>query len=138
MIDSGIILIKYWLEVSPDEQTRRLKSRIDDPRKIWKLSNMDLESYGRWFDYSRARDDMFTATDTAWAPWYIAHTDNKRRGRLNIISHLLSEIPYKPLATNNITLPKRQKPGRLPGTETLQYATSRPRSDTRLHRAQGP
>ena len=110
MIDSGIILIKYWLEVSPDEQTRRLKSRIDDPRKIWKLSNMDLESYGRWFDYSRARDDMFTATDTAWAPWYIAHTDNKRRGRLNIISHLLSEIPYKPLATNNITLPKRQKP----------------------------
>ena len=110
MIDSGIILIKYWLEVSPDEQTRRLKSRIDDPRKIWKLSNMDLESYGRWFDYSRARDDMFTATDTAWAPWYVAHTDNKRRGRLNIISHLLSEIPYKPLATNNITLPKRQKP----------------------------
>jgi len=110
MIDSGIILIKYWLEVSAHEQTRRLKSRIDDPRKIWKLSTMDLESYGRWFDYSRARDDMFTATDTAWAPWHIAHTDNKRRGRLNIISHLLSEIPYKPLSKNNITLPKRQKP----------------------------
>ena len=97
MIDSGIILIKYWLEVSPDEQTRRLKSRIDDPRKIWKLSDMDLQSYGRWSDYSRARDDMFAATDTAWAPWYIAHTDNKRRGRLNIISHLLSEIPYEPI-----------------------------------------
>jgi polyphosphate kinase len=111
MIDSGIILIKYWLEVSSDEQTRRLQSRIDDSRKIWKLSRMDLDSYGRWFDYSRARDDMFTATDTEWAPWYIAHTDNKRRGRLNIISHLLNEIPYKPLTPNNITLPKRQKPG---------------------------
>jgi polyphosphate kinase len=110
MVDSGIVLIQYWLEVSPDEQTRRLKSRIDDPRKIWKLSNMDLESYGRWFDYSRARDDMFTTTDTTWAPWHIAHTDNKRRGRLNIISHLLSEIPYKPLSPNNITLPKRQRP----------------------------
>ena len=70
MVDSGIILIKYWLEVSPDEQTRRLESRINDPRKIWKLSDMDLKSYGRWFDYSRARDDMFPATDTPWAPWY--------------------------------------------------------------------
>ena len=100
MVDSGIVLIKYWLEVSPDEQARRLKSRIDDPRKIWKLSNMDVESYGRWFDHSRARDDMFTTTDTKWAPWHIAHTDNKRRGRLNIISHLLSEIPYKPLSPN--------------------------------------
>ncbi len=119
MIDSGIILIKYWLEVSPDEQTRRLKSRIDDPRKIWKLSNMDLESYGRWFDYSRARDDMFAATDTAWAPWYIAHTDNKRRGRLNIISHLLSEIPYKPLSNEQHHTPETTEAGRLPGTETL-------------------
>ena len=110
MVDSGILLIKYWLEVSPDEQTRRLESRIDDPRKIWKLSDMDLKSYSRWYDYSRARDDMFPATDTAWAPWYVAHTDDKKRGRLNIISHLLSEIPYKPLSTNNITLPKRQGP----------------------------
>jgi polyphosphate kinase 2 len=110
MIDSGIILIKYWLEVSSTEQTRRLESRIDDPRKIWKLSDMDLQSYGRWFDYSRARDDMFAATDTAWAPWHIAHTDDKRRGRLNIISHLLSEIPYKPLSRHNITLPERQEP----------------------------
>ena len=88
MVDSGIILIKYWLEVSPDEQTRRLEGRIDDPRKIWKLTDMDLKSYSRWYDYSRARDEMFAATDTPWAPWYVAHTDDKKRGRLNIISHL--------------------------------------------------
>ena len=99
MVDSGIILIKYWLEVGPDEQTRRLESRIHDPRKVWKLSGMDLKSYSRWFDYSRARDDMFRATDTAWAPWFVAHTDVKKRGRLNIITHLLSQIPYEPLAT---------------------------------------
>ena len=108
MADDGILLLKYWLEVSADEQTRRLKSRINDPRKIWKLSPMDLKSYSRWYDYSRARDAMFAATDTGWAPWYIAHTDNKRRGRLNIISHLLSQVPYKPLAPRDITLPKRQ------------------------------
>ena len=112
MIDSGIILIKYWLEVSADEQTRRLKSRIDDPRKIWKLSGMDLKSYGRWYDYSRARDDMFTATDTPWAPWFVAHTDDKKRGRLNIIGHLLSQVPYEPLPKTSVTLPRRQKPGR--------------------------
>ncbi len=108
MADDGILLLKYWLEVSPGEQTRRLKSRINDPRKIWKLSDMDLKSYRRWYDYSRARDAMFAATDTAWAPWYIAHTDSKRRGRLNIISHLLSQIPYKPLAPQDVTLPRRQ------------------------------
>ena len=82
MAADGILLLKYWLEVSADEQTRRLQSRINDPRKIWKLSEMDLRSYRRWYDYSRARDAMFAATDTAWAPWYIAYTDNKRRGRL--------------------------------------------------------
>ena len=112
MVDSGIILLKYWLEVSPDEQTRRLESRIDDPRKIWKLSDMDLKSYSRWYDYSRARDAMFAATDTAWAPWFVAHTDDKKRGRLNIISHLLEPDPLRaarPRATS--TLPKRQKPG---------------------------
>jgi polyphosphate kinase len=108
MTDNGILLLKYWLEVSPDEQTRRLESRINDPRKIWKLSDMDLKSYSRWYDYSRARDAMFAATDTAWAPWYIAHTDDKMRGRLNIISHLLSQVPYKPLAHRDIALPKRQ------------------------------
>jgi len=111
MVDNGILLLKYWLEVSPDEQTRRLESRINDPRKIWKLSDMDLKSYSRWYDYSRARDAMFAASDTAWAPWYVAYTDDKKRGRLNIISHLLSQVPYKPLAHPDITLPKRQRPG---------------------------
>jgi polyphosphate kinase 2 len=109
MVESGIILIKYWLEVSPDEQTQRLESRIHDRRKVWKLSDMDLKSYSRWWDYERARDDMFRATDTAWAPWYVAHTDDKKRGRLNIITHLLSQIPYEPLAHNDVHLPKRQK-----------------------------
>src|SRR4051812_20101371 len=111
MVDSGIILIKYWLEVGPDEQTRRLESRIHDPRKVWKLSGMDLKSYSRWYDYSRARDAMFAATDTAWAPWYVAHTDDKRRGRLNIISHMLSLVPYEPLAPRDVKLPKRQGAG---------------------------
>ncbi|MBK9178696.1 MAG: polyphosphate kinase 2 [Acidimicrobiales bacterium] len=111
MVDSGIILVKYWLEVSPEEQTRRLESRINDPRKVWKLSDMDLLSYSRWFDYSRARDDMFRATDTAWAPWYVARTDDKKRGRLNIVTHLLGLIPYEPLAPRDTTLPKRQKAG---------------------------
>jgi len=111
MTDSGILLLKYWLEVSPDEQTRCLQSRINDPRKIWKLSAMDLKSYSRWYDYSRARDAMFAATDTAWAPWYIADANDKKRARLNIISHLLSRVPCKPLAHRDITLPKRQQPG---------------------------
>ena len=108
MVDAGIILLKYWLEVSPDEQTRRLEGRINDPRKVWKLTDMDLKSYGRWDDYSRARDAMFAATDTPWAPWYIAHTDDKKRGRLNIISHLLSQVPYKPLERRDVELPKRR------------------------------
>ena len=111
MVDSGIILIKYWLEVSPDEQTRRLEGRIHDPRKVWKLTDMDLKSYSRWYDYSRARDAMLAATDTPWAPWYVAHTDDKMRGRLNIISHLLSTVPYEPLKLRDITLPKRQRAG---------------------------
>ena len=111
MVDSGILLLKYWLEVGPDEQTRRLESRINDPRKIWKLSDLDLKSYSRWYDYSRARDAMFAATDTAWAPWYVAHTDDKKRGRLNIISHLLSQVPYEPLAQRDVTLPRRQSSG---------------------------
>src|SRR5262245_19903107 len=95
MVDSGIILLKYWLEVSEEEQTRRLESRIDDGRKIWKLSPMDLKSYSRWYDYTRARDEMFATTDTAWAPWYVARSDDKKRARLNVISHILSQVPYK-------------------------------------------
>ena len=111
MVESGIILIKYWLEVSPEEQTRRLESRIDDPRKVWKLSDMDLKSYARWYDYSRARDDMFRASDTAWAPWHVANTDDKKRGRLNVITHLLSQVPYEPLEHRDVELPARQEPG---------------------------
>ena len=108
MVESGIILIKYWLEVSMEEQTRRLESRIDDPRKIWKLSPMDLKSYTRWDDYSKARDDMFRSTDTPWAPWYVAKSDDKRKARLNIIAHLLSKIPYKSVPREKVKLPKRK------------------------------
>ncbi len=111
MVESGIILVKYWLEVSEEEQTRRLESRISDPRKTWKLSPIDLESYSRWYDYSRARDAMFEASDTDFAPWYVADNENKKRGRLNIISHLLDRIPYEPQPDLDIELPKRQKPG---------------------------
>jgi len=110
IVDSGIVLLKYWLEVTPEEQTRRLKDRIDDGRKTWKLTGMDLKSYGRWFDYSRARDEMFAATDTGFAPWYVARSDDKRRARLNIISHLLSRIPYKDPPHAKVKLPKRGKP----------------------------
>lgn len=107
MVDSGAILLKYWLEVSPEEQTNRLTARIDDKRKIWKLSQMDLDSYSRWDDYTRARDDMFQATDTAWAPWFIARSDNKKQARLNIIAHMLSSIPYKKVPRGEVKLPKR-------------------------------
>ena len=117
MVDSGMILLKYWLEVSPEEQTRRLEGRIHDPRKIWKLTDMDLKSYGRWDDYSRARDVMFAATDTPWAPWYLARTDDKKRGRLNIISHLLSQVPYDPLEVRDVALPKRSGAGRYVGPD---------------------
>jgi polyphosphate kinase 2 len=122
IIESGVILIKYWLEVSQDEQTRRLKARIHDGRKIWKLSPMDLKSYSRWYDYSRARDDMIQATDTAWAPWYVAQSDDKRRARLNIIAHMLSLIPYKEVSREKVKLPKRQKSGgyREPGYQFKQ------------------
>jgi len=112
MVDGNqIILRKYWLEVDMDEQTRRLEARITDPRKQWKLSPMDLKSYSRWYDYSRARDDMFRATDTDWAPWFVARSDDKKRVRLNIIKHLLGSIPYETIKQPKISLPKRQKPG---------------------------
>ena len=109
IVESGVILLKYWLEVSEEQQLLRLQSRIDDPRKIWKLSNLDLKSFSHWYDYSRARDEMFRFTDTGWAPWYVANNDDKKRGRLNIISHILSQIPYEPVQSTDITLPKRQK-----------------------------
>ncbi|WP_137126308.1 polyphosphate kinase 2 [Roseomonas sp. HF4] len=111
MVDGGIILLKYWLEVGIEEQTRRLAARIDDGRKLWKLSPMDLKSYSSWYDYSRARDDMFKATDSSWAPWYVVHSDDKKRARLNVIRHLLRQIPYEAPKRAKVDLPKRQKPG---------------------------
>ena len=111
MVDSGIILLKYWLEVSPEEQTRRLKARFEDGRKIWKLSPMDLKSYSRWFDYSRARDAMFKATDSKHAPWYVAPSNDKKKVRLNIIEHLLAHVPYQDLKQPKPKLPKRQDRG---------------------------
>jgi polyphosphate kinase len=107
MIKSGIIMLKYWLEVSPEEQTRRLKARIDDGRKTWKLSPMDVKSYTRWDDYTKARDAMFAATDSSWAPWYVARSEDKKRVRLNVISHMLKHIPYKTIDTAKVKLPKR-------------------------------
>lgn len=109
MVESGIILRKYWLEVSMEEQTRRLESRIDDGRKIWKLSPMDLKSYSRWHDYSRARDAMFQASDTPWAPWYVVNSNDKKKARLNLITHLLSTIPYEKVKREKVKLPKRGK-----------------------------
>ncbi len=108
MVQSGIVLLKYWLEVSPEEQSRRLEARIGDGRKTWKLSPMDLKSYDRWDDYTKARDDMIAATDTAWAPWFVARSEDKRRVRLNVISHLLAQIPYKTVQADKIKLPKRK------------------------------
>ena len=108
--NNGIILVKYWFEVSESEQHRRFLRRIEDPMRRWKLSPMDLESHRRWYDYSRARDAMFAATDNPNSPWYVVQTDDKERARLNCIAHLLSVIPWKPVPHNKVTLPKRQKP----------------------------
>jgi polyphosphate kinase 2 len=108
MINSGVILLKYWLEVSPEEQARRLKARIGDGRKTWKLSPMDLKSYDRWDDYTKARDEMFAATDSSWAPWFVARSENKKRVRLNVISHLLKHVPYEALPAKKVALPKRK------------------------------
>ena len=108
LIKDGIILIKYWFEVSMEEQTNRFKSRMEDPRKHWKLSPMDLESHRRWYDYSRTKDRMFKATDSKWAPWNVVDGDNKKRARLNCISHLLSQIPYERGEFDKPELPSRQ------------------------------
>jgi len=112
IVQSGVILLKYWLEVSPEEQTRRLEARINDGRKTWKLTPMDLKSYNRWYDYSRARDEMFKHSDTEHAPWLVADSNDKRRARLNIITDVLSRIPYEDVKRDKVELPKRQKPGK--------------------------
>ena len=126
MVDSGIILIKYWLEVSAEEQTKRLSARIDDGRKTWKLSPMDLKSYSKWFDYSRARDDMFKYTHSAWAPWIVADSNDKKKARLNIIRDVLSRVPYKEAPREKIKLPKRQKdPGYREPKHVVEYVKER-------------
>ena len=111
LVDGGLILIKLWLEVSNDEQKRRFEARIDDPLRQWKLSPMDLPSRKRWYDYSRARDTMFKATDTRYSPWYIVRSDDKRAARLNTIAHLLSRIPHKKLPADKVKLPGRSGKG---------------------------
>jgi polyphosphate kinase 2 len=111
IVGSGIQLIKIWLEASMEEQEKRFAARVDDPLRQWKLSPMDVESYSRWYDYSRARDKMLKATDSKHAPWYIARTEDKRRGRLNCISHILNAIPYKKIHRPKVKLPKRSNKG---------------------------
>lgn len=111
IIASGVILVKYWLEETMEDQTERFTERIEDYRKIWKLSPMDLESHRRWYDYSRARDAMFAATDTPESPWYVVDSHDQRRGRLNCIAHLLSLIPYEEVPHEKVKLPKRQPKG---------------------------
>ena len=120
MIDGGIILIKYWLEVGQDEQARRFAARIKDPVRQWKLSPMDVESWRRWYDYSRARDMMLEATDTKHAPWYIIRSDNKKKARLNCITHLLSLIPYKKVPHEKVHLPDRSQKGKYNDQKPLE------------------
>ncbi|TVT80383.1 polyphosphate kinase 2 [Pseudomonas sp. H3(2019)] len=108
LVNSGALLLKYWLEVSPQEQERRLKNRINDGRKTWKLSPMDVKSYNRWDDYTRARDEMFEATDTEWAPWFVARSENKKSVRLNLLTHLLEQIPYRTIKQPKVKFPKRK------------------------------
>jgi polyphosphate kinase len=119
-VDGGIMLIKFWLEVGKEEQERRFEARIDDPMRQWKLSPMDVESWTRWYDYSRARDAMLEATDTDYAPWYIVRSDDKKRARLNCISHLLSLIPYKKVPREKVELPKRSNKGKYDDQATLE------------------
>jgi polyphosphate kinase 2 len=111
VVDAGIMLIKYWFDVGMEEQERRFRARIEDPRKVWKLSPMDIESFDRWYDYSRARDDMLKYTSTDYAPWNIVRADSKKRARLNCISHLLSQIPYEDLPREKVKLGKRSTKG---------------------------
>jgi polyphosphate kinase 2 len=119
IVDAGILLIKIWLEVGQDEQERRFTARIDDPLRQWKLSPMDTESYRRWYEYSRARDMMLEKTDSKHAPWHIVRSDDKRRGRLNCISHILRSIPYKRVPHTKVKLPKRSGKGKYDDQSTL-------------------
>lgn len=119
IVDSGIILIKFWLEVGKKEQERRFKARIEDPMRQWKLSPMDVESWSRWYEYSRARDQMLEATDTEHARWYIVRSDDKKRARLNCIAHLLSQVPYEKLPRKKVKLPKRSNKGKYDDRSTL-------------------
>ncbi|NQX89188.1 MAG: polyphosphate kinase 2 [Halioglobus sp.] len=125
MIDSGIILLKYWLEVTPEEQQRRLEDRIDDGRKMWKLSPSDIKSYHRWDDYTRARDNMFKASDTEWAPWHVARSTHKRRVRLNLITHLLSQIPYEELSQETVEIGERKIGAYVPDDYPFKYIPER-------------
>lgn len=120
IVDAGILLIKYWLEVGQKEQQRRFEARIKDPLRQWKLSPMDLESYRRWYAYSRARDRMLAATDSKHAPWYIVRSDDKRRARLNCISHLLSLVPYRRVPREKVKLPKRSNKDRYDDSVSLK------------------
>lgn len=120
IVGTGIRLFKYWLEVSNDEQKKRFEARIEDPLRQWKLSNMDLPSREKWYEYSRARDAMLNATDTDWAPWYIVPSDDKKRARLNCITHFLKSIPYKKVKRKGIEIPKRSKDGAYDDQESMQ------------------
>ena len=120
IVDNGIRLIKYWLEVSNKEQKRRFEARLDDPLRQWKLSDMDLPSRERWYDYSRARDIMLEATDTDYAPWHLVRSDDKRRARLNVISHFLSQLPYEAKPRKAVKLPNRDKKNAYDDTATIQ------------------
>jgi len=120
VVDAGILLIKYWLEVGKKEQQRRFEARLQDPLRQWKLSPMDLESFRRWYEYSRARDEMLGATDTSWAPWYIVRSDDKKRARLNCISHLLTMIPYRRTPRAPVKLPKRKNKGKYDDQASLK------------------
>ena len=120
IVEGGIQLIKIWLEVGPEEQAKRFAARINDPVRQWKLSPMDVESFGRWYDYSRARDEMLDATDTEHAPWYVVRTDDKKRGRLNCISHILSLVPYKTIKREKVKLPGRSNRGKYDDQKSLQ------------------
>jgi polyphosphate kinase 2 len=125
IIESGIILLKFWLEVSPEEQERRLRDRVDDGRKIWKLSPMDLKSFDKWDAYTEARDDMFAATDSSWAPWFVARSEDKKRVRLNVISHLLAHVPYEELPAQKVVFPKRKIGRYKPADYPFRYVPER-------------